>query len=514
MKRFYSLLLAFIALLATSCSKDGHEEAPLVDQRVLVEVTMPGDVSIEGTTGSIAYYWQDSDKLSLTLIADDEKVSLPSANHKISGDGKKATFEVVVPGKLVNKKLRVSGVIREETSKEGVLNSFNHYLFDLEEWKGGLSFNFRKQKNDTPLYINEADARISDAKLQLNLRSTGEFRRLEFVNLTDAKVDMPKTLTLKTDKARWYKGGLLGFNIQEEKWQSAPSESALVLSLATSELAPNATKQYLLWVPNQIEDTDIAIETERGTTSNKINFSPTLFVGLGENNSIQLSKSVFDIVPADDSQGGDPLFTFKDIKYWVGEGDKMAAFVIEWHDGKEPDALVWGYRFKDESTTVHAMMLDIVKADPRLAVVTGSAMGGFESLFSIAFQPKLTQESVEVTFEGRKLPQVSPRVFRVDFDPRGDCDANDPESKPGNVDKLKISDPNAKWRTGFYTAGYWVFYSKDSRLAPWGYSNTVANQTSLSNGGWYGYSWQETMTSYSGSPFGDKFIGVTLPQNK
>ena len=46
----------------------------------------------------------------------------------------------------------------------------------------------------------------------------------------------------------------------------------------------------------------------------------------------------------------DASFSFDDIQFWVGSGSKRAALVIEWHDGNQPDAMVWGYRWRGYRT--------------------------------------------------------------------------------------------------------------------------------------------------------------------
>ena len=43
-------------------------------------------------------------------------------------------------------------------------------------------------------------------------------------------------------------------------------------------------------------------------------------------------------------------FTFGDIEYWVGSGSNQAAMVIDWNDGKDPQSLVWGYRWDGTAT--------------------------------------------------------------------------------------------------------------------------------------------------------------------
>ena len=61
------------------------------------------------------------------------------------------------------------------------------------------------------------------------------------------------------------------------------------------------------------------------------------------------------------------MFNFSDIKNWTGTGSNQAAMVVDWHDGKTPESIAWGYRF-DGAATGLQMLQAIDAADPRLAV--------------------------------------------------------------------------------------------------------------------------------------------------
>lgn len=53
------------------------------------------------------------------------------------------------------------------------------------------------------------------------------------------------------------------------------------------------------------------------------------------------------------------------IKYWIGEGESEAVFIVNW---AEPDtALAWGYRFIGENVVMKTMMDDIAAADYRFS---------------------------------------------------------------------------------------------------------------------------------------------------
>ena len=57
--------------------------------------------------------------------------------------------------------------------------------------------------------------------------------------------------------------------------------------------------------------------------------------------------------------------TFDDIQFWTGSGTNRAAVVIDWKDGKNPGALLWGYRWNGAATGLD-MLKGVVTADKRL----------------------------------------------------------------------------------------------------------------------------------------------------
>jgi len=75
-----------------------------------------------------------------------------------------------------------------------------------------------------------------------------------------------------------------------------------------------------------------------------------------------------------------PPVSLGNIKYWIGEGENETAIVIKWNDGKEADALVWGYRWDGEVTLIEALK-DIAYDDERLFLVVDEN----DSIAGVAF---------------------------------------------------------------------------------------------------------------------------------
>ena len=76
------------------------------------------------------------------------------------------------------------------------------------------------------------------------------------------------------------------------------------------------------------------------------------------------------------------------------------------------------------------------------------------------------------------------------------------------MDAAQLTIPSALWRSGWKTAGYWVYYLKDKRLAPWSYSNIGISGTKITDKSWHGLSFQIGMESQSGNPLQDHFASA------
>lgn len=141
------------------------------------------------------------------------------------------------------------------------------------------------------------------------------------------------------------------------------------------------------------------------------------------------------------------VFTAQDIQYWIGEGDKEAAFVLVFNDGFEGagNALVWGYRWEG-SVTFWQMIENIAAADPRFFAMSGintGTIGGFgvdvneDGIFSI-----------HNTYSGNTILPNESNIFWVDgYD----------------YDDWISVDDNDRWAGGWGT-GFWfitTMYSQE-----------------------------------------------------
>lgn len=165
----------------------------------------------------------------------------------------------------------------------------------------------------------------------------------------------------------------------------------------------------------------------------------------------------------------DADFSFSDIIYWVGSGENEAALVVQWNDGKNPDALVWGFRW-DGNATGEDMIQAIAKADKRFYTLVksgtqyGTAIGGFG--FDLDGKGSIgLYKNNNTTYPLYPLDGV---ISTEDYD----------------FDDYTAVDSNDHWQSGWVTNGYWSYYVKDDIADDFGYSNVGASSRILQNGSW------------------------------
>ncbi|WP_250253697.1 DUF5074 domain-containing protein [Chryseobacterium sp. Marseille-Q3244] len=164
-----------------------------------------------------------------------------------------------------------------------------------------------------------------------------------------------------------------------------------------------------------------------------------------------------------------PSISFSDIKYWVGTGTNEAAFVVQWNDSKNPDALVWGFRWNGTATGAD-MIKAIAKADQRFFTLLyqgtpqGMAVGGFG--FDLD-----GQNLAALYYNGNTSTPLLPVNGIVN-------------TTAYNFDAYNAVDANDHWQSGWMTNGYWSYWIKDPANANFGYSSVGSTSRVLKNGSW------------------------------
>lgn len=169
------------------------------------------------------------------------------------------------------------------------------------------------------------------------------------------------------------------------------------------------------------------------------------------------------------NQTNNTSLTFADVQYWVGTGTNQAAFVVQWNDSKNPDALVWGFRWNGNATG-EDMLKAIAKADHRFYSLLyqgtqfGSAVGGLGFDLNGANTNAL-YKNANVTYPYYPVDGIV-NTTAYDFDDYTAADAAD------------------HWSSGWTTNGYWSYWVKDPTDADFGYSGVGASTRALVNGSW------------------------------
>ncbi len=170
----------------------------------------------------------------------------------------------------------------------------------------------------------------------------------------------------------------------------------------------------------------------------------------------------------------DKTFTFDDIKFWVGEGNKRAALVIDWYDDKG-STLVWGFKWSGTATGFD-MVTAIAKADPRLLFFThftgslGNTIAGFGYDLN-------NSGGQYLIFEGNTAAPYYPVDGIV-------------TTTAYNYDDWTNGDPADHWKSGWYK-GYWSYQVKDAQADDFNYSGLGASSRELQDGSWDGWGYQD-----------------------
>ncbi|SHM14819.1 DUF5074 domain-containing protein [Chryseobacterium polytrichastri] len=183
--------------------------------------------------------------------------------------------------------------------------------------------------------------------------------------------------------------------------------------------------------------------------------------------------------------------TFADVQYWVGTGTNEAAFVVQWNDGKNPDALVWGFRWNGNATG-EDMLKAIAKADHRFFSLLyqgtqfGTAVGGLGFDLNGVNSNGL-YNSGNLTYP---LYPVNGIINSTSYD----------------FDQYTAIDAADHWSSGWTTNGFWSYWTKDPADQDFGFSSVGASTRALENGSWDVWNFN---VSFNDSPISSTMTPVT-----
>ncbi|MBI9092621.1 MAG: hypothetical protein JEZ12_25675 [Desulfobacterium sp.] len=171
-------------------------------------------------------------------------------------------------------------------------------------------------------------------------------------------------------------------------------------------------------------------------------------------------------------------FSFDDIDHWVGSGSKQAAFLVDWHDGISPEAMVWGFRWDGEASG-EDMLTAIVKNDSSLyAKVSGETTYGI-ALFGLGYD--MDNDGFGIS-DNSEFTDGFTRAVYTTADGAGATDAGD------------------KYKEGWYQ-GFWSYWaSTEDKLkkdaTDWGFSGVGMTGRNLSDGDVDGWGFDSDMTTW------------------
>lgn len=171
-------------------------------------------------------------------------------------------------------------------------------------------------------------------------------------------------------------------------------------------------------------------------------------------------------------------FDVSQIENWSGTGSNSAYLVIQWNTAGETNAKVFGYRFDGEKTGID-MIMAVAAANPQFYFLTHYTNYGY-------------------TVAGLGWDSNADRNIALVLDGKSHIPAHDTGyviTTAYNYDNWAPVDDTDMWASGWYSNGYWSYYTKDSFDDDFGYSSVGASSRALADGtvdGWM-------FSSFSGS---------------
>ena len=211
-------------------------------------------------------------------------------------------------------------------------------------------------------------------------------------------------------------------------------------------------------------------------------------------------QPLFDIPDTGSELPSSDEFTFDMIENWTGSGENRAALVIQWNDadGRDPAALVFGYRW-DGTATGYEMFRDVVLNNPQLFGLLQRTNVGCD--ISAIAPDGYTVDGIGWDDDESGDPGIWDSANNdyyypeggLQYHPRGgsSIDGSYPDY---DYDNWKAVDAKDIWQAGWYQ-GYWSYWVRNSQSQPFSYSGVGVSCRQLVDGCWDGWNFCPGMTS-------------------
>jgi hypothetical protein len=470
------LLTTLLLVLLTGAGCSGDKPAPpSTSEDLTLALSFEKETeTFDGLRTGVRYFFEESQTLDLTLTQGSKVVALKALPLK-DVDANQSSARVVVPG------TRLSGIDLSQPydlTATLVGDQSRYGSVVLTPKVESIPLHLLKEM---PVQMTASLSGVRGSTPSAALRRSGTLFLLRTYNASEAPLTVAD-LGLTVDGKRL-----------EGNW------------IAT-ELPPKRVLKTLLWLPMS-EPRAVTLSYGEASTKKPIDrvANGQTIVATFTAPHIVTTDFVEALPPeeADTSNGGDPVFSEKDVKFWVGEGSHKSYFVLDFHEDDFPQALVWGYRWTskedEEITSVREMITDIVRADPRLYVLYfsdpkgpyGTIAGGFGYLLDSP------SDKAKIMIGDHVARQVEPGIYEA--------------SGYDDIDIASFDAEKALWRSGWKGEGYWSFHNKSTRLDRWGYSSLGMTKQPISDGSWHAFSFQVGWESMTGAPPSDKFVAAEPP---
>lgn len=179
--------------------------------------------------------------------------------------------------------------------------------------------------------------------------------------------------------------------------------------------------------------------------------------------------------------------TLNEIDFWVGSGPNEAALIIDWKDGKSPQALAWGFRWDGVATVG-----DMIQAIAGTTQIRAADSGAFIADVNGA-DPRLFVRMSQHSFGNA--------IFGLGYDVDGDG-ASYITGLEGTETGSAV-DPDDHYVEGWFNEGYW-FGVGGTGAGGFDFNEFVYDSLALTDGNIYGLAFDDDFSTFLGGSSGDE----------